>query len=415
MTTRGPTLDCTLSLFARGYAWLPDRMRRSANGVVRTRLLGHEAVAVRGPDAVRFFYDEEHVRRQGALPGPVLATLFGHGAVHTLDGGAHRARKEMFLSALTSPADVARLTREVLAEWDAAVRTWDDGVVLYREVSRVLATAVCRFAGVPVEPAEVPAVADDLLAMVDGFATAGPRHWRARAARRRREEWLAGLVQEVREGREGKQPAEGTALRAVAWHRDAGGGRLEPRTAAVELLNVLRPTVAVSWFVAFAGHALHRWPRQRERLRSGGDAYATAFAHEVRRFYPFAPFLAGLAVREWEWRGEPIPEGGLVLLDVYGQNHDPELWPRPYDFDPDRFAGRPPGRDELIPQGGADPAAGHRCPGEDVVVALLGALARRLARLEYEVPEQDLSIPLRPIPTRPRSGVLVNRVRTSAS
>ena len=34
--------------------------------------------------------------------------------------------------------------------------------------------------------------------------------------------------------------------------------------------NVIRPTVAVSWFVGFAAHALHRWPDDRERLRAGG-------------------------------------------------------------------------------------------------------------------------------------------------
>ena len=46
-----------------------------------------------GPKALEFFYDEDHVRRAGALPEPVVSTLFGHGAVHTLDGAAHRARR----------------------------------------------------------------------------------------------------------------------------------------------------------------------------------------------------------------------------------------------------------------------------------------------------------------------------------
>jgi alkylated DNA repair dioxygenase AlkB len=38
-------------------------------------------------------------------------------------------------------------------------------------------------------------------------------------------------------------------------------------------VNVIRPTVGVCWFVAFAAHALHRWPQNRERLRPG-DAVA---------------------------------------------------------------------------------------------------------------------------------------------
>jgi fatty-acid peroxygenase len=181
----------------------------------------------------------------------------------------------------------------------------------------------------------------------------------------------------------------------------------DPRLAAVELLNVLRPTVAVCWFVAFSGHALHRWPALRDRLRSGDPAYAEAFGHEVRRFYPFAPFVGGLAVRDLTWQHEPIPADTLVLLDIYGQNHDPTLWPDPYAFDPDRFVGREIGAYDLIPQGGGDPATGHRCPGEKITVALLSALSVRLARLDVTVPPQDLEISLRRIPARPASGVLL--------
>lgn len=82
---------------AKGYAWLPGRRRRTTAQLVRTRLMGQEAVALHGPEAVRFFYDERRVERRTALPGPVLSTLFGHGAVHTLDGRDHRERKGMFL------------------------------------------------------------------------------------------------------------------------------------------------------------------------------------------------------------------------------------------------------------------------------------------------------------------------------
>ncbi|MFE1349679.1 cytochrome P450, partial [Streptomyces sp. NPDC058757] len=176
----------------------------------------------------------------------------------------------------------------------------------------------------------------------------------------------------------------------------------------VELLNVIRPTVAIAWFAAFAAHALHRWPEHGEPLRADDDGrYARSFAHEVRRFYPFAPFVGGLAATDLTWRGEAIAENTLVLLDLYGYHHDPEAWDDPYRFDPRRFTGREPGADEIIPQGGGDPAHGHRCPGEDVTVAVLATLVKRLAHLDHAVPAQDLSIPLSRIPTRPRSGFVL--------
>ncbi|MET9799652.1 cytochrome P450 [Streptomyces sp. NPDC006368] len=403
--------DRTAALLLEGYAWLPDRMRQAVGPVVRTRLLGRHTVALRGPDAVRFFYDERHVRREGAIPEPVRGTLFGHGAVHTLDGDAHRARKAMFMALLTSPAHIADLVEEVAAAWDETTADWGDRprVVLFDEVAHVLTAGVCRWAGVPVDASRVEEVAGDLVAMVDGFATAGPRHWRARRARNRCETWLAGLIDDVRAGE--VTPPEASVLAAVAAHREADGQHLDSRTAAVELLNVLRPTVAVTWFVAFAAHALHRRPENRARLRGDDTAYTAAFVHEVRRFYPFAPFSAGRAAGDLTWRDEHIPEGGLVLLDLYGQNHDEELWGDPYAFRPERFLERPVERDELVPQGGGDPTTGHRCPGEAITIALLEALVVRLARLEYDVPPQDLTIPLRRVPTRPRSGFVI-RPRT---
>ncbi|GAA3760950.1 fatty-acid peroxygenase [Spinactinospora alkalitolerans] len=411
---RAPLIDSTPYMLAKGYAWLPDRRRRAAGGVVRARVLGQHAVGLCGPEAVRFFYDERHVRRHTAIPEPVRSTLFGNGSVHTLDGEAHRVRKAMFLSLLADPAGIAALVDRTTSAWDEAVASWADRprVVLFDEASRIVTRGVCRWAGVPLDEADAAPMARDLVAMVDGFATPGPRHWRARWARGRREAGLAGLVEDVRGGAVTAQP--GSALDVVARHRDADGEPLHPRVAAVELLNVVRPTVAVCWFVAFAAHALHLWPRHRARLREGGEegaAYAEAFVQEVRRFYPFAPFIGGRAAADLTWRGEPIPAGALVLLDLYGQNHDAGLWTDPYAFAPQRFLDRPAGRDDLVPQGGGDPHTGHRCPGEGVAVALLQALVLRLARLDYDVPDQDLTISLRRVPARPRSGLVISGVR----
>ena len=61
------------------------------------------------------------------------------------------------------------------------------------------------------------------------------------------------------------------ALGAIASHRDLGGQPLPLRIASVELLNVLRPTVAVAVFITFAAHALHLHPEWRARFRAGDD------------------------------------------------------------------------------------------------------------------------------------------------
>jgi fatty-acid peroxygenase len=397
-------------LFAKGYGWLPDARRARGRRTVAVRLGGLPALGIEGPDAARFLYDEDHVHRSYAIPEPVQGTLFGKGAVHTLDGQQHRTRKAMFVSLLMDGDRIAPLVDSATAAWDTAVPGWvgRGEVVLFDEAAAVLTRAVCDWAGVPLTDDEVPSVARDLTAMVDGFATGGPRHWRARRARGRREAELSRLVEDVRSG--AVTVPGGSVVDVVARHRDADGELLDPHTATVELLNVIRPTVAISWFLAFSGHALARWPQYRERLASGEPAFAEAWAHEVRRFYPFAPFIGGRAPRAAEWDGERVPQHSMVLLDLYGQNHDPELWGDPYAFRPERFLDREIGAFELVPQGAGDPRTNHRCPGEQVTVAVLAALAVRLARLQADVPAQDLSISLRRIPAKPTSGVVL-RVR----
>ena len=375
-------IDQSAALLVKGYAWLPDLRRRSGGTPVRTRVMGQPAVAVEGEEAARFFYASGHLERHTALPEPVTGTLFGKGAVQTLDGAVHRVRKAMFVSLLMGDG-VTNLAEQTGAAFDRAAKTWQGSTVtLFDETAKVIAGSVTRWAQIPVTDDEVPDLAADLVAMVDGFATGGPRHWRARRARGRRERWLAG------------QPL-------------LTGRGLDPRVAAVEMLNIIRPSTAVTWLVSFAAHALHRWPEHREPLAAGDDAFTAAFVHEVRRFDPFAPFLGGRAVRDLIFDGVEIPHGSLVLLDVYGQNHDERLWPDPYAFRPERFIDKQPGEFDLIPQGGGDPRTGHRCPGEQITVALLGTLAQRLARLDHRLPPQDLTIDLSRIPARPRSGIRI--------
>lgn len=404
-----PGLDRTAGFLWQGYRFLPGLWRRYGPGGCEIRLLGERTICLVGAEAAELLYDQRRFRRAGTLPGPVRHTLVGEGGVQGLDGAAHRHRKAMFLR-LVTPGGLAALAGSTGGHWQQAVAGWTgrDRTVLFDEAARVLTGAGCEWLGIPLPPAELPTRAAEAVAMVEGFATAGPRHWRGRLARRRSEAWLAGLVRRVRRG--DLAAPEDSGLAAVAGQRDPDGGLLDPRTAAVELLNLLRPTVAIAWYVAFAAHALHVHPHWHARLREGDPAERERFVHEVRRFYPFAPAV-GARVREgFTWRGYWFPPGRRVLLDVYGTNRDPRHWADPEVFDPDRFAGREVGRYELVPQGGGDPEQGHRCAGEDVTVRLLGESVRVLAGLDYRMPPQDLSIPLDRVPTRPRSGVVLSGV-----
>lgn len=69
----------------------------------------------------------------------------------------------------------------------------------------------------------------------------------------------------------------------------------------------------------------------------------------------------------------------------------------------------------FIPHGGGDRHAHHRCPGEDITIALMKVALRFLAKeLTYRVPQQNLRISMSRIPTLPHSGFVMEKVRFDA-
>jgi fatty-acid peroxygenase len=300
MPQRTPFVDRSLWLLAEGYRFLPNR-RAKGSDVVVTRLLGQRAIGIGGPDAAELFYDSTRFERHSALPAPVIDTLFGRGAVHTLDDEAHRVRKAMFV-AIGGPASAAALGAISAAHWSRAVERWsrESQITLFDEARTVLCESVCEWAGVPISPPDTSDFARDLSEMVDGFGGIAVRQVRARRARARSEARMMQLVDGVRAG--SLQTADDSALAIVARHRDLEDRPLDTHTAAVEILNVLRPTVAVTWYVTFAAHALHGRPEMRDALRHGGDAELEWFVQEIRRSYPFAPYLGARVRTSFEWR-----------------------------------------------------------------------------------------------------------------
>lgn len=141
--------------------------------------------------------------------------------------------------------------------------------------------------------------------------------------------------------------------------------------AAVELINILRPIVAIATYIAFSALALHENPECKTKLKNTRDNYLDMFVQEVRRYYPFTPFLGARVKQDFTWKQCDFKKGTLVLLDVYGINHDPRIWDKPYLFQPERFKNHDGNAYGFIPQGGGDPANGHRCPGEGVTIAAM--------------------------------------------
>jgi fatty-acid peroxygenase len=403
--------DSTLALLREGYAFIPNRRRRYGSDTFETRLMLKKTICVTGAEAARAFYEPERFTRKGAMPPTTVRLLQDLGSVQVLDGEAHRHRKSMFM-ALMGPESIARLADRMADEWRAFLEKWEtlDGVVLHDETEEILCRAACAWAGVPLSEPDAGRRTREISAMIDGAGAIGPRLWRGLLLRARTERWLRGVVEEVRGGE--LEVPEGSPIHVIAWHRDLDGELLDTRVAAVEVLNLLRPIVAIARFVTFSALALHEHPECSRKIRTSGDDYLELFVHEVRRLYPFFPFIGGRVRNEFDWRGRHLAEGTWVILDLYGTNRDPRTWKGPDEFRPERFRGWDEGAFDFVPQGGGDYGAGHRCAGEWITIEVMKRAARLLTTaMTYDVPEQDLRIDLSRMPTRPESRFVISSVR----
>ena len=416
--------DATADFLLHGYRFT-ERLRTQSQDPnaperVPLRMLGGDALLVRGARGVRLFYDDAAIKRDGAMPEIVSGGLFGEGSVHGLDDEAHLARKAMFVRAAMDRDAVASLLEDSHDEWDRHIeQVWTRGRSgsVYDAAVGVYGRSILRWAGVRASRRTADRIARHEAEIVDGFAVLGPAYALGKWRRRSCDRWFTDQVRKARAGEIAPRP--GSAFDLVLQHVDADGQPLSDQLAAVELQNVIRPTIAVARFAAFLALAMHEHPRWRERIfdevRERGSTtngpLAIAFAEEVRRYYPFVPLLPGVARKPLTFDGAHVAEGERVLLDIYGTNRDERYWTDARTFDPERFLDTGEVFSEhFIPQGGGVPETGHRCPGEIITVGLLAQTAAELSQLDaFLQGGQKLSFRTGRMPTMPASGVGFSR------
>jgi fatty-acid peroxygenase len=404
-------LDNTLKLLEEGYLFIKNRMDHYQCNMFETHIMGEKVICISGEEACKIFYDEELFQRKGAMPKRIQKTLFGVNAIQGMDNNAHIQRKLFFMSLMTE-AHQKKLAELFEKEMKDSVNEWinKNEIILSHEAKNIICKVACFWTGVPLKESDIESRADDFYSMVDGLGGVGSRYWKGKAARNRTEEWIRGIIEEVRQGK--LLVEDDSALNLMAFHTEPDGNQLELQMAAKELINVIRPIVAISTYITFTALAMYEHPECKEELMRGNNNYIEMFVQEVRRYYPFTPFLGARVHKDFSWNQYEFKKGMLVMLDVYGMNHDSQIWNYPDEFRPERFKEQKDRTFSFIPQGGGDPKKGHRCPGEGITIEIMKASLDFLVnKVDFEVPEQDLSYSISRIPTLPKSGFIMKNIR----
>jgi len=207
------------------------------------------------------------------------------------------------------------------------------------------------------------------------------RRWRQFAEARGQAD---ALIYETIDERRANGGDDILAMLLSARHED--GSPMSPVELRDELMTLLvagHETTASE--LAWAFERLTRTPDVLDRLTAeidsgDGDAYVTATVYETLRRRPVLPNAAPRLVMEpvevGGWRYEP---GVCLIADSYLLHHDPDVYPDPYAFRPERFLDEQPGTYTWIPFGGGR----RRCLGASFAMLEMKIVLRAvLAQME---------------------------------
>ena len=80
--------------------------------------------------------------------------------------------------------------------------------------------------------------------------------------------------------------------------------------------------------------------------------YTTAVISEIQRISDIGPFVLRAVLEDTTLHGYDIPKSATVVMNLNSVHHDPEVWPNPLVFQPERFLdehGKYKSRSEFMP------------------------------------------------------------------
>lgn len=392
---RTPSVLQTMGWWSRPLAFHEGCRRRFGNRYT-VRLLGAPAFVMHAnPDHVRAIFtappDVLHPGEGAKLLEPVVGT----DSVILLDESAHLSQRRLMLPAFHGEK-MDRLTRLVAEVTEREVAAWPTGerIELHPRLQDLTLEVILR-AVFGLDPGvRLDGLRGALQRILD-FATqpmtllpplqqeiGGRGRWaKFVALREEADALLYALIDERRaEGEGAEQRDDVMAMLLGARHEDDSPmSRKELRDELMTLLVAGHETTASS--LGFGMNMLARHPHVIEELRREDDDYLQATIHEILRARPVLPNAAPRLVKQpvevGGWHYEP---GVCLVANSYLVHHDPDIYPDPYSFRPERFLGEGPGTYTWIPFGGGR----RRCLGASFALLEMKIVLRAVLR-RYDV------------------------------
>lgn len=421
---RAPSPVQTLGWWARPIPFL-ERCRRRFGKTFTIRLLAQDPfVMVTDPVDIKAVFTAPAEVLHPGEGTKILEPIVGPSSILLLDEGQHLAQRKLVLPAFHGDRMEA-LSEVVLEVAEAEIAAWPSNraLPLHPHVQALTLEVILR-AVFGLERGERLDVLRDLLAEMMAFGTnpisllppfqregskRGPvaRFLRVRT---RTDEEIQALIDERRDS--AGEDSDVLSMLLAARHEDGTPmSDTEIRDELMTLLVAGHETTATE--LAWTFERLVRNPGVLARLvaavDAGEDAYVTATIRETLRRRPVLINAAPRKVVEpIEVGGRTYEPGCHLVPNAYLVQHDPEIYPEPYAFRPERFLESDPGTYSWIPFGGGR----RRCVGASFAMLEMGIVLKALlARAEPRATGAGLELNRRRMITvSPSAGSMVKLV-----
>jgi cytochrome P450 len=391
---RQPSAIQTIGWWARPVSFL-ERCRAAYGNRFTIRLLATPPfVMVADPAQVKEIFTADPSVLHPGEGARILEPLVGKNSVILLDQGDHLSQRKLMLPAFHGEK-MQRLatTMQEVAEREAA--SWPKGqsIELHPRFQALTLEVILRAVfGLDAGPQldGLRRRLNDMLSVTSKPATLIPflqrgKEWH-QFERTRAE--ADAMIFELIDKRRAEDEERDDILSMLVAARHEDGSPMSHQELRDELMTLLvagHETTASE--LAWAFERLARSPevvtRLHEEIDAGdGDAYTTATIQETLRRRPVLPNSAPRLVKEpVEIGGWTYPPGVCLVPNAYLIHHDPQIYPDPYAFRPERFLDESPGTYTWIPFGGGR----RRCLGASFALLEMKVVLKAvLSRYEVE-------------------------------
>jgi len=366
-------------------------------GDMFTIRIAHEGtwVMLADPEAIKQVFTGDPKVFHAGEGNEILAAVLGRNSLLVLDEEAHMSQRKLLLPPFHGARmqGYERTMREIAAR---EIDSWPTGEpyalrprmqavtleIILRTVFGVGESEGDKLADLREALRDFLDLTTDPKALLPLLLIGPDRVRRFGPFRRRVDRVDALLYREIAERRRAGSLAErDDVLSMLVAARHDDGSPMSDEEMRDELLTLLvagHETTATS--LAWAVERLVRHPEKLERLRAeaeqGGDEYLTATIQETLRLRPVISVVLRRLTEPVEIGGYELPAGVSVAPCVYLAHRNPEVYPEPQAFRPERFLDNPPGTYTWIPFGGGV----RRCLGASFAQFEMAVVLRELVK-----------------------------------